>query len=145
SGARISVGMIDFGASRLVLEIIDGKLEVSTTIRDKNGNLIAELSKNEWKTSPDKAWDRNYTANALEVRNAAGKIVLQVVLLSDRIQIQGEWLSPNGHGIRIVKNPKNNHGLMIGFQGEVPKDTPEIEPIFNYPSSSHFGELKKKR
>ena len=58
---------------RFTIEKIDGKLMVSTMIRDSSGNVLAELRRNEWKVAPPpKTWDRNYTDNALEVVNAEG-------------------------------------------------------------------------
>jgi hypothetical protein len=143
SGAIIPTGTIDFGGSTLLLETIHGKLNVSTQIRDEKGDLIANLERNEWKTSTQlKSWDRNYTANALEVLDAAGHVVLQVVLRADKVQLQGEWRGPNGHSIRMVKSKENGHGLMIGYNGSPAPNTPVIEPIFVYPSESHLGELK---
>lgn len=145
SGSTINVGMINFGSSNVLFEVISGKLKVSTQIRDEKGNLVAELVRNEWKiASPPIAWDRNYTANALEVRNAAGKIVLQAVLLPDRIRLQGEWRDTNGFGYRVVKG-NNGNGQIIGFEKNPPPDAPEIKPLFVYPSESHLGELKGEK
>ncbi|MEJ0092842.1 MAG: hypothetical protein WDN46_05280 [Methylocella sp.] len=48
--------------------------------------------RNEWRvTPPPGTLDRNYTDDALEIRGAGGKIVLQLRVLQDRIQLQGEW------------------------------------------------------
>jgi hypothetical protein len=135
--------------SQFKVEAIDGTMKVSAQITDENGHLMVELVRNEWKVAPPpKTWDRNYTDDALEVRDAEGRVVLQVHALFDRIQIQGMWWiqmpPPNGwtrliiwkdpvlDGAQIVFNPKN---------GKSPP--PSIPPIFEYPSDKHFGELKK--
>jgi hypothetical protein len=68
----------------------------------KNGNLVAELRRNEWQVSPN-SWDRNYTKDAVEVIDSTGKVVLRVRALPDRTKLQGEWWSTDGRGIRIVK------------------------------------------
>jgi hypothetical protein len=149
-----------FGDSQLTLEAIGGRLYVSTKIRDENGNLIAELYRNEWKAAlPPNAWDRNYDHNTLEVKNAAGRIALQVRLLPDRVQLQGEWFAPNAakiskrnvYGVRIVASDvpgKAGGFLMLFGPGKppwqppfAPNERPFIKPLFKYPSELHFGEL----
>jgi hypothetical protein len=44
----------------LAIHLIDGRLLVSTQIRDETGSLIAEMKDNEWKQGPG-IFDRNYT------------------------------------------------------------------------------------
>ncbi len=131
-------------ASGLTLESINGRLLVSTLVNDDRGNPVAELIRNEWKVAPPpKTWDRNYDDNSLEVKNEAGRIVLQVRLLTDRIQLQGEWLDQNGRGIRLVAGDDPSTGaLMVTFGPKSkPSAPPFIKPIFKYPSDRHFGEL----
>ncbi len=87
----------------LLIETVEGDLEVSTQVRDQKGRLVAELVRNEWKVAPPpRTWDRNYNKTALEVRSENGDVVLQVKLLPDRVQIQGEWWMDAVHGIRLV-------------------------------------------
>jgi hypothetical protein len=133
-----------FETSNLMLESVNGKLLVSTQIRDEKGNLVAELVRNEWKVSPPpKTWDRNYNDNALEVKNEAGRVVLQTKLLSDRVQLQGEWLNQDGGGLRLVESEDDPpRGLFVVFgPRKKPSEPPFIKPIFHYPSATHFGEL----
>jgi hypothetical protein len=75
--------------SQFKVELINGKAKISTRITDESGNLIAEIIRNEWKVAPTRAWDRNYSGDALEVKDSRGYVVLQVRVLADRIQIQG--------------------------------------------------------
>jgi hypothetical protein len=95
---------------------------------------------------PPKTFDRNYTDDSLEVKNAKGKIVLQVKALVDRIQLQGEWWSDPVHGVRLIKStdPKMPGAFMMIFGEKNRPGPPDIEPIFLYPSDLHFGELKPK-
>jgi hypothetical protein len=127
------------------IESIDGKLKVSTEVADGNGKLIAELIHNEWKVAPPPGtWDRNYTDDALEVRDASGNVVLQIRALPDRIQLQGIWWVDTGfNGVVqfvIRGNPKDGGQIVL-----VPKNNkdgpPRIEQMFRYPSDRHLGEL----
>jgi hypothetical protein len=128
------------------IESIDGKIKVSTQITDENGRLIAELIRNEWKVAPPpSAWDRNYSDDALEVRDAFGNVVLQIKVLPDRIQLQGVWwidLGPPNGAVRLFirGNPKDGGQVVI-----VPKQNktppPFIDPMFRYPSDQNLGKL----
>jgi hypothetical protein len=86
--------------SQFTAEAVDGEMKVSTQIADEDGKLIAEIIRNEWKINPNGSWDRNYSSDALEVKDAQGNIILQVRVLMDHIQIQGMWWidmgPPNG-------------------------------------------------
>jgi len=103
------------------------QLKFSTTVRDKEGNLIVEIVDNAWRVSPSTAncWDKNYTDDALEVKDGRGRVVLQVKLLPDRVQLQVEW--PNmGDSSMVGANYSQEDG---------------IKPMFKYPSNEHWGEL----
>jgi hypothetical protein len=55
-----------FQDSNLKIQRINGKIAVSTQVRDQHGELIAELVENEWKVAPSpRTFDRNYSDNAL--------------------------------------------------------------------------------
>jgi hypothetical protein len=133
--------------SQLTIESDNGRIKVSTNIRDKNGALVAELIRNEWKVSPS-AWDKNYNDDALEVRNAEGRVVLQVRVTDHSIQLQGEWRDEHGQGIRLVKCANRQTGAIDGcilILGAVDSPDQQIEPIFKYPSQLHPGELETKK
>jgi hypothetical protein len=77
---------------QLKVEIIDGHYKFSTKVTDQDGNVIAEISRNEWMIQlPPTILDRNYNDDTLEVKDARGDIILQVRALPDRIQVQGVW------------------------------------------------------
>lgn len=149
----------------------NGELKVSTKIRDENGYLIAEIVGNEWRLKEDNLWDRNYNQHALEVKNAKGNVVLQIVLEEDYIQFAAKMYSATGQGFAIgsttiteedmEKHAKGEqvwiaaagHSGMLGVGDKTgvlevrpPGHTLElvIEPIFMYPSEFHLGELINK-
>lgn len=118
------------------------RVKVSLTIRDKSGRIVAELLKNEWKVNQQNSWDRNYTSDALEVRDPTGDIVLQVRALSDRVQLQAKFFDSTGRGFAFGKviGPQGVGGG-IEFTGpDNPQLQMKFEPLFKYPSSSHLGE-----
>jgi hypothetical protein len=79
-------------ASKFTVEAVNGNIKFSCQVLDDAGKMIAEIRRNEWKVVPPPGtFDRNYSSDALEVRDPLGRVVLQVVVLSDRIQIQGAW------------------------------------------------------
>jgi hypothetical protein len=133
--------------SQLKVESVDGKMKVSARIVDGSSNLMAELIRNEWKVAPQPhTWDRNYSNDALEVKDPSGRIVLQVRVLSDRIQIQGLWWidmgPPNGMRQLIVRqNPEEITGAQLVIVPKDTLDTPPIRARFEYPSELHLGEL----
>lgn len=129
--------------SGLFLAINKGKIEVTVQIRDKTGAIVAEIIRNEWKTAmPPSLWDRNYSHNALEVKDSAGDIVLQIKLEGSRVQLQGRFYNSQGYGIEIVKGIGEDGkigGLMAFPNPQVPPHF-KIHPMFKYPSNSHLGE-----
>lgn len=134
-----------FEDNSLTISIESGQLKVSTLIRSQDGSLIAELVNNEWKVNPHKSFDRNYTTDALEVKDEHGDIVLQVRLVGDRIQFQGKFYDSSGGGVAFgkMRGPDEGIGGAIEITGpNHPRLLLSIEPIFKYPSDLHLGELR---
>lgn len=120
------------------------QVKLSTIIRDQNGRVVAELVKNEWKVNPQNSWDRNYTADTLEVKDPTGDIVLQVRALPDRVQLQAKFYEASGRGVGFgkIRGPDGKWGGGIELTGSAhPRLTLRIAPLFKYPSDRHFGEL----
>jgi hypothetical protein len=133
-----------FDGGRLTIERIGKLVKVSTVFRDAQGSIVAELVRNQWKVAqPPNTWDRNYTSDALEVKNAQGQIILQIKALPDRVQIQGIWRGRGGSVFALSKNLDGRPGssMLILPPGHDPRMEPNIPPLFRYPSSTHFGEL----
>ena len=128
----------------LTLEQNDDDLIVSSSIHDSNGAAVVVIDHGEWKVASDtgQSWDFNYRDDALEVKNGANRIVLQIQLFPDRVRLQGEsWVSE--HGIRLIESPDpNKPGAFFVFLSRSKNpDEPEIKPLFRYPSQHHLGEF----
>lgn len=112
---------------------------VTVAIRDQSGKIIAEIVQNNWKLRPSLLWDRNYNASAIEVRGEDGAVVLQIRVLSDRIQLQGIWHTHTGKFFEIVKSPDSTRPMGIIIWD--PKKRVTIKAIFRYPSDQYLGEV----
>jgi hypothetical protein len=144
------IGMLLFPAltdAQFKIEAINGKMKVSIVVADDSGKPVVELIRNDWNVSPDRSWDRNYSNEALEVKDSSGTVILQVRALPDRFQIQGAWWvdmgPPNGFVHMFIWKDPSKSGAQITF---VPKNSssppPRISPIFEYPSDRHLGQLR---
>lgn len=116
---------------KIDIKMVEGRLHLSTTVRDQNKNLIVEISDNHWIVSSSTAvsWDKNYTDDSLEVKDGHGRVVLQVKLLPSVVQLQTEWdwdLGTKSGGIFEDGKYDAKNG---------------IKPMFKYPSELHWGEL----
>ena len=133
-----------FEDTPLLLTSVNGQLKVSTIIRSPDGKLVAQIIDNEWKINPRNIFDRNYSDDALEVKDHRGDIVLQIRVLPDRVQLQGNFYDGQGHGFGIgkIKDPNTGevHGIWVKSGPENPTLELTIEPMFRYPSEFHLGE-----
>jgi len=114
------------------LKMVNGRVQLSTTVRDDNQNLIVEIKNNHWTISSSTAvcWDKNYTDDSLEVKDGHGRVVLQVKLLPTIVQLQEEWQW--GPGTKPT-----------AFFEEGKYDQKNgIKPMFKYPSELYWGELE---
>jgi hypothetical protein len=68
--------------------------------------------------------------------------VLQAIILTDRIKLQGEWWDTQGRGIRLINGipPSGSMVIRLGPQNQHTESL--IEPIFQYPSQDHWGEFR---
>jgi len=117
---------------------------VSTTVRDGQGHIVATIDENHWMVYPPYCTDKNYTADglALEVLDSSLHVVLQLKILPDRVQVQGEWWDNQGHGLRFLKSPDSPKNGMVAALG--PRDKKNellIKSMFRYPSKHHWQEL----
>ena len=134
--------MLTFYGSTITVEVIDGQVKLTTDVRDTNGELVAELIRNEWMVAPPpKTWDRNYSTDSVEVIDPRGKVAIQVVALPDRIQIQGEWHDQAGYGIRLVSISPGSGSDFVPLKPHSPDKNMQIKRRFAYPSGLHLGEL----
>ncbi len=117
-----------------------GNVIISTVVRDRNGNLIAEIIENKWRVSNQSnlSWDKNYKKDMLEVLDGRGRVVLQVKLFTNGIQLQGEWYREDGRRVRFQAFSDQGGVTILGPFG---RDDPPIQNRFKYPSSEHWGEF----
>jgi hypothetical protein len=140
------------GESHLCVEQIGDRLKVSTEIMDSHGELLGKLVHNKW--SPGKhppLFDLNYTHDALEVLDMTGDVVFQIVMLPDRIRLQGKWYYSDGRRTTIMQGYRGQPtgGALIAFAvSDADEHNPmrpyrnqSIPRLFLYPSSKHLGEL----
>jgi len=124
-------------------------LEITTTIKNKNGDTVVDVDKNHWKVIPPYFYDKNYTQNVLEVKDNRKHVVLWIRILEDRVQIQGEWRDEFGNGVRLLRcQPSGNKemGCTDKSRNSVEEQHYEndmIEPMFEYPSKDNWGKMRK--
>ena len=115
---------------------------LTTIVRDRNGNLVAEITRNHWKVCSLYCADKNYAKDAIEIKDSAGHVILQVRILPGTIRIQGEWWDTQGRGVRMVQQPDPKMGSMvIPMNRQNQFNDSLIKPIFEYSSKEHWGEL----
>ena len=133
----------DQGEPILTVKMVDGVLKISATIRNQNGALVAEMRDNEWEVSPTRAFDRNFTDTALEVRDASGAVVLQIVIFEGVISLQAIFHNRNGVTFAFVAQPDSveGQGTAFGMWDPATGNPPQakIEPIF-LSGRLHMGE-----
>jgi hypothetical protein len=128
-GGGPNKSMMGIASDKIFIKKVNGAVMLTTTVKDHNGNLIVDIKDNHWEVSSNKAdcWDKNYTSNILEVKNGRGRVVLQVKVLTDEIQIQGEW------------DDRGYSAPEVLFANGQYNDEDGISPLFKYPSSQHWG------
>lgn len=127
----------DNGEPVLSIRMEENKLFVSAVIRGDNGDLLAEIRDNEWKLNENNYFDRNYSDNALEVRDRLGNIALQVVSFGDVIHFAGIFHTKDGHVVSFV--PLQDLTAAIEIRPSEKDLQLKISPIFEYPSELHLG------
>ena len=120
---------------------------LSTPVRDRNGNLVADITDNHWRVFPPFVSDKNFTNHALEIKDSGGHVILQVELFPERIMIQGIWEDQYGHGSELVENYISKSSVIQKWPDRADEEHREIPipPMFSYPSSSHLGQLDEPR
>ncbi|MGC1838176.1 MAG: hypothetical protein WA674_07525 [Candidatus Acidiferrales bacterium] len=129
-----------FYDSRLRVEYGKKGPLVSTPVRDRFGNLVVEINQNHWKMYPPYCSDKNYTKDALEVLDSSGHVVFQIKLLSDGVQVQGEWWDDQGRGERLIAIKTADHDAeMIPLWSQNQRNDRLVRPMFKYPSKDFWG------
>jgi hypothetical protein len=122
----------------LSLHLDGGKLSISTKLFDDKGAELAELDHNAWTHQARPAiFDRNYTDNAFEIRDASGAVTLQVVNLGSAIYFAGVLHCRNGRATVFGKGARGGTAWELLRPGQKPTLT--IHPICDYPSTEKLG------
>jgi hypothetical protein len=119
---------------------------VTTTVRDRNGNVVVDVNRNHWTVYPPYCLDKNYSTRALEVRNSSGHVVLQLELTIKpfpQVQVQGEWWSNEDRGLRILG--EGGHGEVVPLSPQNQHLGELINDMFQYPSKYHLGKLRGEK
>lgn len=125
----------------------EGRVVISATVRDRDGEIIAQIEDNHWVVNPSKVSDFNFSDDALEIRNTQGDIVFQVRLKGNEASIAGVFhpglFFPHDFPINpeLAGQPVDRrHGpvILVPWIHEV-----DGRPysLFKYPRSAHLGEL----
>jgi hypothetical protein len=118
-----------------------GLYHISATIRDEDGKMVLQINDNHWSIGNYPVWDKNYNDNALEVKDAKGRVVFQIILLPDTVRFQARIL--NGYGQECeYRSEGNGLGAEIDISpnSNKPINKP-IKPLFKYPSRDNWGLL----
>jgi hypothetical protein len=132
---------------RFFVRMENGKLLLTTRVRDRNGAIVVDIVDNKWTISSAQnvSWDKNYLKNALEVKDGRGRVVLQLLLLTDVVRVQGEWWTEDGNGARVLRpypfDRIRTGPVVVEMTPKFHPDDPHIEPIFKYPSKEYWGEF----
>lgn len=135
----------------------NGKIKVTTQIRDPQGHSIADMVENEWSVnSPAYAYKRNFNDTSLEVIDHFNKVVFQIDISGNRVFLRGVFNRPDSLFV-IANTHKARYnadtsalGYFIAFHKKdyneiMSKDSSmlDIKPIFIYPSNEHKGQRLK--
>jgi len=125
----------------LKVRIEDKQIKVSATVSDYNGDIVAVIVDNEWKVNPNKSFDRNYSNDALEIKDNKDKVVLQIKVTDGILQFQGILYDPKKELSWLIAQ-RERDGRMDGYM-EIQKPGESFKysiiPIFKYPSNLHLG------
>lgn len=127
------------GRTGLALQSEREKLLLTTRVHDRQGRLVGEIVRNEWRVRPVSAWDRNYTSDALEVRDESGDVVLQVRMLPTAVHLQAKFHCPSDSVAFVAQQAPRKGAAFV--KGREYVDRVRIKPIFRYPSDFNMGEL----
>jgi hypothetical protein len=110
------------GEELLRVYIEDGIFYVDASITDGHGHQAIQIKKNKLEVRPS-AWDRNFSANAIEVVDSNQRPVFQM--------------------IRKRANLIQINGLFVSSKGSV-LDMRPLKALFRYPSWKHQGEYAEE-
>ena len=115
----------------------DGKLQLTSIVRNKNGEIVVQISGNKFIVNPNTISDFNYDSRALEVLDKSGDVVFQIIMQKDGVLYCGKFYTLSGTSYAIGTN---------AFEVR-PENTPletNFEKILLYPRWRNLGIRKTK-
>jgi hypothetical protein len=146
SGQKMPPYFAPFQDANFLVECGQHGVLISTTVRDRNGNLVVNIDKNHWTVYPPYCVDKNYTKSAFEALDNSKHVLLQIRFAEGdqktlaRLQVQGEWWNDEGRGIRVVF-AGGQGGEVIPLFPQNQHNDALIKPIFKYPSRDFWGDF----
>lgn len=137
-------GFFRSGEKNLNIEVVNREIQISTEVRDSDGNLLLKIDHNKWNITPSAVSDYNYTRDALEVMDRRNHVLFQAHLLPDHIELQGEWRDNRGQGLELVQCPDPQVADFVPLAARQNRDV-AIAPLFRYPRSERWAEWNKNR
>jgi len=113
------------------VERVNGQVLLTMKLRDQDtGNVIVSIDKNHWMVSKALSWDKNYNDDTLEVKDAKERVILQIRVLPNAVQVQAEFQQGRGD--------VNGGGLIQQGYYDRKKG---FKSLFIYPSELHWAEI----
>jgi len=132
---RLSNGtsrLFSFGSQDpITFNFAHNKINISSTIFDQEGNLIAEIDANSWRPNKNMICRFNYDNRGLEVIDNKRRIVFNIDIKNDSLVIQGVFNDSEHKQVWIYGNNGMN-GLDISRQREIDNLRTSIRPLFVY-------------
>ena len=137
-GTRLQVGF------PFRLKIKNDSLFINTAINNKEGHLVLYIVDNKWGLDKSKTFSINFDEKGLEVMNNYGRIIFQLNLDNNIINVQA--INYNQNGLSVV----TNEGTFIRPYGakDISKilelGTKYIEPMFEHEGEGYLHTRVKK-
>ena len=114
-------------------------LYISVTLRDMDGNIVAEIKDNEWEINKNNYFKRNFDSNGFEVIDKSGILKLQIFIREkDLIFIHGVLKDKSGYIIIAQRDWGGTRHVEMSRE-EIIKQSEAIPNMFKYPSEKYLG------
>ena len=81
----------------------DGRVLVSALIQNPEGEIVAQLARNEWILAPDALWDFDAKPRIATARSGPGAIAFEVDARGDTMSVRGTWWA-GGAPVRFTED-----------------------------------------
>ena len=110
----------------------DGRLKLSTVIRNEKGDVVARLDANVLRVVEGQMYDHNYDKTALEVIDGENRVILQVEFEDGIAQFRGIFHDKDGGSYALGDNiiEVRPPGVLLETS---------FKPIFYHPGFRHIG------